>query len=74
MEGGVVEGRQGVVVGSWGMVVAGKAMASGWREMWGVVNSWRRWFVEMGSREMGRGVDRGNWEGSKVIERLLRDW
>ena len=57
MEGGVVEGRQGVVVGSWGMVVAGKAMASGWREVWGVVNNWWGGFVEMGSREMGRGVD-----------------
>ena len=57
MEGGVVEGRQGVVVGSWGMVVAGKGMASGWREVWGVVNNWWGWFVEMGSWEMGRGVD-----------------
>ena len=51
MEGGVVEGRQGVVV------VAGKAMASGWGEVGGVVNNWGRWFFEMGCREMGRGVD-----------------
>ena len=78
VEGGVVESRQGVMMGQvrscWQMMVAGKSMAGGWRKVWGVANDWQRWFLEMGSWEMGGGVNRGNREGCKVKEGLLREW
>ena len=63
VERGVVECRQGVMMGlvescCLKMMVAGKAMmASYWWKVWGVANNWWRWFVEMGSWQMGRGVE-----------------
>ena len=64
----------GLVGSCWQMLVAGKSMASGWRKVWCVANNWQRWFLEMGSWEVGRGVDGGNWERCKVKEGLLRGW
>ena len=75
MEGGVVECRQSVMMGlvgsCWQMMGTGKSMASGWRKVWGVANNWQRWLLEMGSWEVGRGVDRGNRKRCKVKEGLL---